>query len=170
MAPEGFVTLLEKILGQAATDLAAAEIEFALVGGLAVSVRTEPRFTRDVDLVVTIKGDREAESLVYFLQNRGYSVQATMEQEAVGRLATGRPRDTVSRPCSMHQTHSEPESKSQSTSWDPLVSRGRFFEYLSIFGGWRRLGIAKDSPHPMAISGVRKNDISSAEGLPILLH
>ncbi len=90
LAPEGFVTLLEKILSLAATDLAAAEVEFALVGGLAVSVRTEPRFTRDADLVVTIEGDREAESLVYFLQNRGYSVQATVEQKAVGRLATVR--------------------------------------------------------------------------------
>lgn len=84
------MTLLEKILSLAATDLAAAEVEFALVGGLAVSVRTEPRFTRDADLVVTIEGDREAESLVYFLQNRGYSVQATVEQKAVGRLATVR--------------------------------------------------------------------------------
>jgi predicted nucleotidyltransferase len=90
LAPEGFVTRLEKILSQAATDLAAAEVEFALVGGLAVSVRTEPRFTRDADLVVAIKDDQEAESLVYFLQSRGYSVQATVEQEAAGRLATVR--------------------------------------------------------------------------------
>lgn len=33
--------------------------DFALVGGLAVSVRTEPRFTRDIDLVVAIDEARE---------------------------------------------------------------------------------------------------------------
>jgi hypothetical protein len=33
-----------------------------LVGGLAVSVRTEPRFTRDVDLVVAISDDHAAEA------------------------------------------------------------------------------------------------------------
>jgi hypothetical protein len=36
---------------------------FALVGGLAVSVRAEVRFTRDVDIVVLVADDTEAESL-----------------------------------------------------------------------------------------------------------
>jgi hypothetical protein len=38
---------------------------FALVGGLAVSVRAEVRFTRDVDLAVAVSSDAEAESLVH---------------------------------------------------------------------------------------------------------
>ena len=45
------------------TELRANGVGFALVGGLAVSVRTEPRFTRDVDVAVAVGSDSEAESL-----------------------------------------------------------------------------------------------------------
>lgn len=38
---------LEAALRQISIDLTAAGVGFALIGGLAVSVRTEPRFTRD---------------------------------------------------------------------------------------------------------------------------
>ena len=34
---------------------------WALVGGLAVSARTEPRFTRDIDIVVAVEDDTRAE-------------------------------------------------------------------------------------------------------------
>ncbi len=61
-----------------------------MIGGLAVSARTEPRFTRDADLAVALHDDDEAEALVYRLQQNGYTVLATVEQEAVGRLATVR--------------------------------------------------------------------------------
>lgn len=64
----------------------------ALVGGFAVSVRTEPRFTRDVDLVVAVDSDRDAEQLVAALLADGHSLLATVEQEAVDRLATARIR------------------------------------------------------------------------------
>lgn len=59
----------------------------ALVGGLAVSVWTEPRFTRDVDAAVEVEGDAEAERVVRSLLATGYRVLATIEQEATGRLA-----------------------------------------------------------------------------------
>lgn len=62
----------------------------ALVGGLAVSARSEPRFTRDVDLAVAVGSDLEAESLVRRLIGTGYRVAAQIEQEATGRLATVR--------------------------------------------------------------------------------
>ncbi len=39
-----------------------SEVGFALVGGLAVSARSEPRFTRDIDLAVAVDGDQQAES------------------------------------------------------------------------------------------------------------
>ena len=42
-------------------DLATQRL--ALVGGLAVSARAEPRFTRDVDLAVAVVSDDEAERL-----------------------------------------------------------------------------------------------------------
>jgi predicted nucleotidyltransferase len=81
---------LEAVLRAAALDLTELRLRWALVGGLAVSARTEPRFTRDVDLVIAVPGDRDAEQAVRALQQRGYRVTALVEQEAVGRLATAR--------------------------------------------------------------------------------
>jgi hypothetical protein len=63
---------------------------FALVGGFAISARSEPRFTRDVDLAVAVPDDPAAEALVHALAGAGYSVLATVEQEATNRLATVR--------------------------------------------------------------------------------
>jgi hypothetical protein len=65
-------------------------LRFALVGGFAVSVRAEPRFTRDIDLVVAVDGDSTAESLVHLLLEAGHTLVANVEQGAVGRLATSR--------------------------------------------------------------------------------
>lgn len=62
----------------------------AVVGGLAVSARTEARFTRDVDLAVAVTGDAEAEVLVRELIALGYGVVAMIEQEVTGRFATAR--------------------------------------------------------------------------------
>ena len=81
---------VESILRSAALDLAKLRLRWALVGGLAVSARTEPRFTRDVDLVIAVRGDQDAEQAVHALQQRGYRVHALVEQEAAGRLATAR--------------------------------------------------------------------------------
>jgi predicted nucleotidyltransferase len=64
--------------------------DFALVGGLAVSARTDPRFTRDVDLAVAVRDDPDAEGLVRALSGGGYRVLALVEHEAAGRLATVR--------------------------------------------------------------------------------
>jgi hypothetical protein len=84
------VTWLEAALRQIHADLTDAQVSFALVGGLAVSARTEPRFTRDADLAVAVASDGEAEALIHMLRTRDYRVEATVEQEAVGRLAAVR--------------------------------------------------------------------------------
>ena len=63
---------------------------FALVGGIAVSARCEPRFTRDLDLAVAVPDDATAEATVRALVARRFRVSAVVEQEAVGRLATAR--------------------------------------------------------------------------------
>jgi hypothetical protein len=84
------VTSLEAALRQIGADLTRARVSFALVGGLAVSVRTEPRFTRDADLAVALASDAEAEALIHELRERDYRIEAIVEQEAVGRLATVR--------------------------------------------------------------------------------
>jgi len=84
------VTPLGNVLSRIAGDLADSEAPFALVGGLAVSARTEPRFTRDADVAVLVDSDEQAEELVYSLKAAGYSIDTLVEQEAVARLATVR--------------------------------------------------------------------------------
>jgi hypothetical protein len=84
------LTSLEAALRKISTELTQAGVPFALVGGLAVSVRTEPRFTRDADLVVALATDAEAEALIHNLRAHDYGIEAVVEQEAVGRLATVR--------------------------------------------------------------------------------
>ncbi len=64
--------------------------EWALVGGLAVSVLTEPRFTRDLDIAVAVSDDRAAEAFIHCLHTAGFRVIATVEQDATHRLATAR--------------------------------------------------------------------------------
>jgi len=81
---------LESALRAIVRRLRALGSRFAVVGGLAVSARTEPRFTRDADLCVAVDTDAEAEALIRTLQRDGYEVQALVEQEAVGRIATVR--------------------------------------------------------------------------------
>ncbi len=84
------MTPLETALRGISVDLTAARASFALVGGLAVSARTEPRFTRDADVAVAVASDAEAEDLIRALQARGHRIAALVEQDAVGRLATAR--------------------------------------------------------------------------------
>jgi predicted nucleotidyltransferase len=63
---------------------------FAIVGGLAVSARCEPRLTRDVDIAMAASDDRDAEEIVFRLQGLGYRVVTTLEQDVTHRLATVR--------------------------------------------------------------------------------
>ena len=41
---------VDEVLAQAAADLDAVGARWAVIGGLAVAFRAEPRFTKDVDL------------------------------------------------------------------------------------------------------------------------
>ncbi len=84
------MTSLEATLVEINTALGRLHVSSALVGGLAVSVRTEPRFTRDADLAVAVGTDAEAERLIHALRASGFLVAAVVEQEAAGRLATVR--------------------------------------------------------------------------------
>jgi hypothetical protein len=82
--------LLFEALEQILSHLNDQHARAAVLGGLAVSVWTEPRFTRDVDLAVAIRADADAERLIRQLTQRGYRLWATVEQTAAGRLATAR--------------------------------------------------------------------------------
>jgi len=81
---------IQKVLTRLAADLTELRCRWALVGGLAVSVRAEPRTTRDVDVTVSVSSDTEAERLVAELRSRGYAIETLLEQENTGRLATVR--------------------------------------------------------------------------------
>src|SRR6266540_3857619 len=73
-----------------ASELDALELGYALIGGFAVSIRTDPRFTQDIDLVVSVADDDAAELIVHRLAGRGFAILAVVEHEAQGRLATVR--------------------------------------------------------------------------------
>jgi predicted nucleotidyltransferase len=84
------VQSVDAVLRQAAADLDAIGARWAVIDGLAVAFRAEPRFTKDVDVAVAVADDREAEDIVNRLQVRGYALAALVEQDYVDRLATAR--------------------------------------------------------------------------------
>ena len=88
MATPPPLSRVQSALGRACADLKRLKCKHALIGGLAVAVRTEPRFTRDADVAVSVADDGEAEALIRELQVLGYRVAALVEQEATRRLAT----------------------------------------------------------------------------------
>ncbi len=83
-------TAAPRALAGIAAALRARKRPFAVVGGLAVSVRAEPRFTRDVDVAVIVADDQDAESLVRDLSAAGYRPIASVEHDVRKRLATAR--------------------------------------------------------------------------------
>lgn len=88
---------LDQVVATLIEDLNALRRGFALVGGLAVSLRTEERFTRDVDVVIAVDDDRDGEALIRDLVARGYGVLQVLEHEAARRLATVRMRSSIDR-------------------------------------------------------------------------
>lgn len=77
----------ELALHEIAVQLRRLGKRFALVGGLAVSLRAEVRFTRDVDLAIDVADDAEVEDLVRDLRAVGYEAIALVENQERGRLA-----------------------------------------------------------------------------------
>ncbi len=74
--------------------LAAVPEEFplALVGGVAVSIRTEPRFTRDLDFAVGVVDEAAAARLVFELRASGYAPEMVLQHRRQERLSTVRLR------------------------------------------------------------------------------
>lgn len=83
-------TRLHRALARLSSDLAEQSGGFALVGGVAVSVRAEPRLTRDLDVAVAVSDDAEAEGLVRSLVAGGYEVSSVLDQDKTGRFAAAR--------------------------------------------------------------------------------
>jgi hypothetical protein len=69
-----------------------ADVAVALVGGLAVSARAEPRFTRDLDFAIAAANDDEAAHYVFRLRQLGYEIVTALEQTTQHRLSTIRLR------------------------------------------------------------------------------
>ena len=84
------VTEFEIALNKVQAHLEGLSRKYALVGGFAIGVRADPRFTQDLDLAVSTQDDSDAESLIMDFHRAGYALIATVEQEGVGRLATAR--------------------------------------------------------------------------------
>jgi hypothetical protein len=86
------VTRLEKALVRLVADLKAGGFGWALVGGFAVTLRSEPRTTRDIDVVLTVAGEPEASAAALHLRLRGYRdhPDGAVIEHKDGRLATVR--------------------------------------------------------------------------------
>ncbi len=69
------------------TDLVACRADWALIGGLAVSARAEPRTTRDLDVAVSVSDDADLESVGRFLLNHGYREVEHRENRRLGTAA-----------------------------------------------------------------------------------
>lgn len=79
---------LRDALVRLATDLEALEQRWALIGGMAVSARSEPRTTEDLDVSLVVGSDQEAESLSRDFMARGYLMaEVPREQVDVERMA-----------------------------------------------------------------------------------
>ncbi len=83
-------TRLLTVLRRTAETLDGRLQPWALVGGLAVSVRSEPRFTRDIDVAAAVSDDVAAEALVASLLSSGFRLRLSLEHGALKRLATVR--------------------------------------------------------------------------------
>jgi hypothetical protein len=81
------MTRLEAVLRDLCQILATRQQEFALVGGLAVSARAEPRFTRDLDLAVVAGDNLAAEAIVHQCPFRlAYRIHSRKVELQVARL------------------------------------------------------------------------------------
>lgn len=67
-----------------------ADARYALIGGMAVSVHTQPRATHDVDLAVAAEDDLAAQAVCGHLLRCGFRVAAELDHTKLDRMATMR--------------------------------------------------------------------------------
>ena len=82
--------MLEEALRQIVGDLGDLGPPWALVGGLAVCARAEPRPTVDIDIAVAVPDDATAKARVCDLLAVGYRLRESIVHDQTGRLATVR--------------------------------------------------------------------------------
>jgi hypothetical protein len=76
---------LHHALGQLEVDLRQLDVRWALIGGLAVNLRGEPRTTRDVDVTIAVEDARKEEAIVRDFLSRGYQVDSLIEHAKIDR-------------------------------------------------------------------------------------
>lgn len=81
---------LERIARDVTSWLSMNQIGFALVGGLAVSLRTIERFTKDIDLAIAVDSDTKAEQYVRELLQQYFRLESILEHSKHSRIATVR--------------------------------------------------------------------------------
>jgi len=103
-------------LGDIVRWLVARKLPFALVGGLAVSIRGEVRFTRDVDLAVSMS-EAELQRVIADLRAARYEIHSILEHDVAKRTATVRlvTREGVHVDLLAAQTGIEPEIVASAT-------------------------------------------------------
>ncbi|MCO6430816.1 MAG: nucleotidyl transferase AbiEii/AbiGii toxin family protein [Deltaproteobacteria bacterium] len=62
-------------------------VSCALVGGVAVGVWTEERFTKDLDFALAVKSDQQAEKLIKALLGKGYQIETVLEHKPTDSIA-----------------------------------------------------------------------------------
>lgn len=62
----------------------------AIVGGIAVTIRSRERFTKDIDFAVAVANDADAEALVRAFKHANYGIEQVLENTAKRLLATVR--------------------------------------------------------------------------------
>ncbi len=82
---------LFEALAEINLDLRQLRVRWALLGGLAVSIRSEPRTTKDIDLAIAVADDREAERIIGDFMARGYRMlHEPLERTDMDRMSTVR--------------------------------------------------------------------------------
>lgn len=82
----------EEALVDVTARLARLGVSHALVGGLAISIRAEVRFTRDVDLAIAVDSDADVERVTRALVGEAFTLVAVVEQDERKRIAIARLR------------------------------------------------------------------------------
>ena len=80
-------SLLVQTLTQVNTQLSELCDGWALVGGLAISTRCEPRFTHDLDLAISVQSNEHAELLTFRLIQRGAQMRFILNQDQQSQLS-----------------------------------------------------------------------------------
>ncbi len=83
------MTALAAALRDICRVLTELHVPFALIGGLAVSARSEPRFTRDIDLAVAVQPSA-VDSLGRSLAARGLAIDALLAVDGTNEVAAMR--------------------------------------------------------------------------------